>query len=414
MEADWPLIERVIQGDLKSIQYNVKKIGIQVLYARDIGGRSLLHWAIDRNHFEIAQYLLSNEIDVNVKDNNGATPLDYFNIIYCEKAPLVYNKELLTQYKNFEEHYNQWMELFQKYNAESGSKMPYIYEIEQKDTNDSIDNQNSDSNSSKFWQNQPVKLNKEQKDISQTAQDFKIPLPENIHFVNLEQPNGEKEKVKNLIKEVNNLLKEDDANASIIFSGVEFHPTIETLTDILKKSTIWTGLREKQSNKLIGFIAGTILKISLHDEILEAYEVHSLVLHPQYRGYHLTPMLIQRLQNLTKNVVDLGKGIFTTSSKLPIQPIATKKIYFRLIRPRFLQFTYFLHLQKYQSMAQKYYECSIKEPENLEISKFNSQDSNEVFGCVTKYLSKFPLHQVFSTPTECEARIGGVIPNVCR
>lgn len=406
MELFTGLIERVKQGDLKSIQYIVKKNGTEILHQLDIGGRSLLHWAVDTNHYEIAQYLLLNHINPNITDKTGATCLDYLNLIFHDKSPALQTPELILQNEQNQKCYNAWLTLLSNKNAIEGSQIPFIHEIPNEKDEEKEDF-TSDPIQSKFWQSQPV--NKEQK----SPKEFSVSLPKEIYFAELEQPNGNEEKIKSLIKEVDDLLKQDDENSGNVFSGIEFHPSIELLSGVLRKSTCWTGLREKQSNQLVGFIAGTILSVSLQNNKFECYEVHSLVLHPKYRGFHLTPMLIQQLNKQSKNVTDLVKGIFTTASKLPIQPLCIAKFYYRLIRPKVMQFTPFLHFQNLQSMAEKCYLASISLPDKYEIFEYDSNnDKDEVFELVTNYLSRFPLHQVFNSPTECEARIGGMLPQV--
>ncbi|PRD34169.1 UNVERIFIED_CONTAM: acbd6 [Trichonephila clavipes] len=43
----------------------------------DEGGLSLLHWACDRGHMEIADFLISSGTDINCQDKDGQTPLHY-------------------------------------------------------------------------------------------------------------------------------------------------------------------------------------------------------------------------------------------------------------------------------------------------------------------------------------------------
>ncbi|GIY50621.1 acyl-CoA-binding domain-containing protein 6 [Caerostris darwini] len=43
----------------------------------DENGLSLLHWACDRGHIEIADFLISSGMDMNCQDKDGQTPLHY-------------------------------------------------------------------------------------------------------------------------------------------------------------------------------------------------------------------------------------------------------------------------------------------------------------------------------------------------
>ncbi|KAF6136196.1 hypothetical protein GIB67_001605 [Kingdonia uniflora] len=44
---------------------------------KDSEGRTPLHWAVDRGHFDMVDLLLRKDADVNAKDNEGQTPLHY-------------------------------------------------------------------------------------------------------------------------------------------------------------------------------------------------------------------------------------------------------------------------------------------------------------------------------------------------
>ena len=44
---------------------------------KGIGGRTPLRFAAEQGHNEIAELLIAGSAEVNAKDNNGKTPLDY-------------------------------------------------------------------------------------------------------------------------------------------------------------------------------------------------------------------------------------------------------------------------------------------------------------------------------------------------
>ncbi|KAG1696108.1 Acyl-CoA-binding domain-containing protein 6 [Nymphon striatum] len=44
---------------------------------KDENGMALLHWACDRGHTDIVQLLLSHDAEIDIKDNDGQTPLHY-------------------------------------------------------------------------------------------------------------------------------------------------------------------------------------------------------------------------------------------------------------------------------------------------------------------------------------------------
>lgn len=68
-------------GDLAGIK-NFLKSGSPT-DARDIEGRTALHWAADQGHTAICSFLLSQGADANVTDQDGITPLQ--NAVVCER-----------------------------------------------------------------------------------------------------------------------------------------------------------------------------------------------------------------------------------------------------------------------------------------------------------------------------------------
>lgn len=59
----------------------------EVASQRDGEGRTLLHWAVDRGHLELAQFLIEKACDLNSKDEDGSTPLHYAAI--CEHKEIL-------------------------------------------------------------------------------------------------------------------------------------------------------------------------------------------------------------------------------------------------------------------------------------------------------------------------------------
>ncbi|XP_074572989.1 acyl-CoA-binding domain-containing protein 2-like isoform X2 [Curcuma longa] len=61
---------------------------------RDSEGRTPLHWAVDRGHFDVVETLLDKNADVNAKDIEGQTPLHYAALCDREEIGM-----LLVQHK---------------------------------------------------------------------------------------------------------------------------------------------------------------------------------------------------------------------------------------------------------------------------------------------------------------------------
>ncbi|KAG0717941.1 Acyl-CoA-binding domain-containing protein 6 [Chionoecetes opilio] len=55
----------------------VKKLERGKIMEKDENGMTLLHWAADRGHQDMARYLLEQKLDVNARDSEGQTALHY-------------------------------------------------------------------------------------------------------------------------------------------------------------------------------------------------------------------------------------------------------------------------------------------------------------------------------------------------
>ncbi|XP_024991732.1 acyl-CoA-binding domain-containing protein 1-like [Cynara cardunculus var. scolymus] len=53
---------------------------------KDSEGRTALHWAVDRGHIDVAEFLLDMNADVDLKDNEGKTALHYAAV--CEREAI--------------------------------------------------------------------------------------------------------------------------------------------------------------------------------------------------------------------------------------------------------------------------------------------------------------------------------------
>jgi ankyrin repeat protein len=74
-QAD-PIHGAAFHGDLAGVQAELDK-GVDVNVKDPLRGVTSLHWAAVLNHKEVAELLITNGADVNVKDPGGFTPLHY-------------------------------------------------------------------------------------------------------------------------------------------------------------------------------------------------------------------------------------------------------------------------------------------------------------------------------------------------
>lgn len=74
-ESEKNLFDWVRQGKLDNIKRHSKETIIEI---RDENGLSVLHWACDRGHLDVTQFLVNQiGMDVNIRDDEKQTPLHY-------------------------------------------------------------------------------------------------------------------------------------------------------------------------------------------------------------------------------------------------------------------------------------------------------------------------------------------------
>ena len=81
------------------------------------------------------------------------------------------------------------------------------------------------------------------------------------------------------------------------------------------------GLREHDSNNLIGFVHSEKIRMRIKDHEIDAAEVNFLCLHKNYRKKRLSPYLIQEITQLS-NSHHLYQALFTSAAKIT-EPLCT-------------------------------------------------------------------------------------------
>ncbi|KAA8533586.1 hypothetical protein F0562_030980 [Nyssa sinensis] len=72
------------EGDVENLLKCIES-GVPV-NLKDSEGQTPLHWAVDRGHLNVTEFLVSRNADVNAKDNEGQTPLHYATV--CEREAI--------------------------------------------------------------------------------------------------------------------------------------------------------------------------------------------------------------------------------------------------------------------------------------------------------------------------------------
>ncbi|KAJ3105466.1 hypothetical protein HDU97_008082 [Phlyctochytrium planicorne] len=74
-EEEKNIFDFVVDGNMEKVASLIKDdSNIDRL---DDTGRSLLHWASDRGHLDLVEYLISKGASINAQDSDGLTPLHY-------------------------------------------------------------------------------------------------------------------------------------------------------------------------------------------------------------------------------------------------------------------------------------------------------------------------------------------------
>ena len=218
------------------------------------------------------------------------------------------------------------------------------------------------------------------------------------------------------MKEAFDLITFDNDHSEIlsVFSGVEFHPRFPLFQQALSRGSVWVGLRSISTSKLIGFIAATQFTLNYEKQIVGCVEVHSLVLHPSFRGKYLAPILIKQTEKEVQRL-NIAQGFFTTLTQLPIKSLAHVSYFHRILDPKFLRFTPFFTPKPFQTISQFSDFYRIEAPLNAacpHLRNYSSDsDADRVFVLLNNYLSSFKIHRVFQSVEEMEEIIRPIHPD---
>ncbi|KAJ2550016.1 glycylpeptide N-tetradecanoyltransferase [Coemansia sp. RSA 1933] len=92
------------------------------------------------------------------------------------------------------------------------------------------------------------------------------------------------------------------------------------------------GVRDSESNDLIGFISGVPFDIMVRDRTMPMAEINLLCLHKKLRSQRLAPLLIKEVTRRV-HLVGIFQAIYTSGRLLP-KPVATCRYFHRSLQPR--------------------------------------------------------------------------------
>ena len=76
---DISIIDAARDGNIEAVKQHIAA-GTDVSARHNMGRHTPLYFAVFKGHMEIAELLIANGADVNAKDDNGNTPVDWIDV----------------------------------------------------------------------------------------------------------------------------------------------------------------------------------------------------------------------------------------------------------------------------------------------------------------------------------------------
>jgi glycylpeptide N-tetradecanoyltransferase len=251
-----------------------------------------------------------------------------------------------------------------------------------------------------FWNTQPVpdigSTNMLSGEIKQLDQASELPceLNENFCWDTLDLSNS------GVIEELTAFLNKHYINETGETSS-KFKPyfTSKYLTWLLNSpghlTDLMIGVRVKNNNLLVGFIAGTAIAHSLKNKVVFTIETSLLCVHNKLRGKRLSPLLIKELTRRSQ-LAGFSTGIFTTDRCVP-KPIYTTRINYRPLDIKYLVETGFTNLKGNIKMDE--IKKTLFLPNQTHNNHFNlleETDLTTVYELFNSYISRYTLNPQYT------------------
>lgn len=254
-----------------------------------------------------------------------------------------------------------------------------------------------------FWDNQPMpnRFNEETpKTVVPELVDNRLAVNISPERLPLQDPlewcdeAWEHESLEAICKEVNTLSNEGTQEETLSFNpDISFLMWSMSPPGMLRQYLV--GFRHKQTRKLLGFICGLPLSVSISGAVVEkAIEIKNLFIHPSLRGMRLAPLLISEV---SRRVRYNGHYIALYTSSVTItRPLCKARYYQRPINLSKLLSVRFKELSRGQTLArsERRLEQDVVIPNGWR--KMEERDAKEAHALLTSYLSRFVVHQVMS------------------
>lgn len=358
-------------GDADSVAFVVGK-DPRILYDRDQRGRTALHWAASAGHLDVVRFILRTDPDVaRIPDDLGLVAADH--------AYLTSRGRVLDEILTFSTPYDlsDVIETCQR----TCRVFSVVRTIQAKSSSApmvDIPRTNDHAPAAAFWSKQPMmnrdaksamkgsrfhrkastiktmtrasaaKMGAVSKNVASATSSFSsVPIPKDLcwcagNSVRREQKTTSatitiEELVDLLSCDSSNNAKDDvtDKLSTMFDEDKALEPSTELWVYKLtvagdRRGVEWRGLRKRGGKQeLVAFIAGTSFAVRVCGRNTRMLEIHSLYVHPRFRGKRLTPLLVQ---SMVLHGIDTGvqHAVHTHRRRLPVgRPIATLGFYWR-------------------------------------------------------------------------------------
>lgn len=167
------------------------------------------------------------------------------------------------------------------------------------------------------------------------------------------------------------------------------------LTSPSSQTSFILAVHEQKSNQLIAFLSASRASLRVSGSLYQALEATFLCVAKAYRGYRLTPILIQ--ETIRKaHLEGLLTAIYTSGTSIH-QPVALTKYFQRFINPQKLEklgFTCFDRTLGPQYIMKKY---AVEETTQIPLLRpMQVSDTLQVKDLLLNYLRNFEIYQEFT------------------
>ncbi|CAK9441028.1 uncharacterized protein LODBEIA_P48970 [Lodderomyces beijingensis] len=254
----------------------------------------------------------------------------------------------------------------------------------------------------KFWKTQPVPALDEQItqegpiDVVKTPADVPdepMPLIKDFEWSNIDVQNSEQlDELYKLLYD--NYVEDTDATFRFKYSH-DFFKWALMPPGWIKD---WhTGVRVKETGKLVAFIAATpvTLKLTKSDKVIECVEINFLCIHKKLRNKRLAPIMIKEITRRV-NKQNIWQALYTGGLILPT-PLATCRYQHRPINWSKLHDVGFSHLPANQTKGAMLAYYALPNETNIPgLRQMKAEDVPQALSLLNKYQQKFDIVQIFT------------------